>query len=162
MSSEKVPVKTNGKRNKNAGKNWELEIIGILKNTQLYPHAVSTRSESRSLDGYGIDIMNRNEGLVGIMQDSIQAKTETRMVQYAKLLDRIRQAGRPNPVIFHRQTSRSKGGRFMARDHFAICYLEEYVKLLRCRKALTDLVAVLPKDLPLPENIKQQIEKLGL
>lgn len=131
--------KTNGRRNRNAGKAWELEIIKILKEFELYPHACSTRSESRTLDGCGIDVMNRNEGVNGLMQDSIQAKTEARTVPYPKLLDRIRQAGRSHPVVFHKQTSRS-GTKFMERDRFAISYMDTYLQGMIARKILMELV----------------------
>lgn len=140
---------TNGRRNRNAGKSWELEIIKLLKQHDLYPHAVSTRSESRTLDGCGIDVMNHNEITNGMMLDSIQAKSESKTVAYPKLLDRIREAGRPNPVVFHKQTARSNT-KFMERDRFAICYMETYVELLKARRTLQRLrkhASLLPKDL---------------
>lgn len=151
--------RTNGRRNRNAGKAWELEIIKLLKEFDLYPHACSTRSESRTLDGCGIDVMNRNEGVNGLMVDSIQAKTEARTVPYPKLLDRIRQAGRSHPVVFHKQTSRA-GSKFMERDRFAICYMETYIEGMKARKILTDLLShpsVLEK---VPVDLRQRISTL--
>jgi hypothetical protein len=155
-------AKTNGRRNRNVGKAWELQIINILRKRGLYPHCVSTRSESRSLDGCGIDVMNKQEGLNGIMLDSIQAKSESKTVPYPKLLDRIRGSQRPNPVVFHRQTAKS-GSRFMVRDRFAICYMDDYIELMAARIAIRKLRIAMEK---LPDehkqNFIQELEKLGL
>lgn len=137
--------KGNGRRNRSAGKGWELCIIKMLKKENLYQHAVSTRSESRSLDGCGIDVMNRNEAINGQMLDSIQAKSEVKTVPYPKLLARIREAKRSNPVVFHRQTAKA-GSRFMIRDEFAITYLSTYIQLLKNRKAVEEIKEIVKKD----------------
>lgn len=133
-------AKTNGSRNRNAGKRWELRIIKRLRDSALYPHAVSTRSESRNLDACGIDVVNKNEVQTGMMMDSIQAKSSATIVPYPKLLDRIRQSNRPGAVIFHEQTRKSEGGKFMVRDEFAITHLDNYMELLKCREALKKIM----------------------
>lgn len=132
------------RRNRSAGKDWELKVIKLLKDRNLYPHAVSTRSESRNLDAMGIDIVNKNEIQVGMMQDSIQCKSMTKPVSYPKLLATIRDAGRPGPVVFHKQTGLSEGPKstgkvFRSRDDFAITYLGDYINLMACRAVLQKL-----------------------
>lgn len=154
--------KTNGRRNRSAGKQWERDIIKRLKERGIYPHACSTRSESRNLDGCGIDVMNKNEVIVGMMNDSIQAKSEARQVTYPKHLSRIRAASRPHPVVFHRQTAKS-GTRFMVRDEFAICYVDTYIELMACRELIIRLKKLLPNvDVVAQKAIQQELAKLGL
>lgn len=131
--------KTNGKRNREAGHAWELEVIRLLKERGLYPHVVSCRSNSKRLDDAGIDLMNLEEATHGMMEDSIQCKTAVGTVSYPGLLARIRATGRKGAVIFHRQTSVStdpkyKGGRQVERDRFASTYLDHYMDLLACEK----------------------------
>jgi hypothetical protein len=153
---------TNGKRNRHAGHAWEREIIRKLKSRNLYPHCVSTRSESRNLDNCGIDVMNRDELANGMMHDSIQAKSVSGTVKYSDLLACIKQAKRPNPVIFHRLTSKSSS-RFMVDGKFAITYLDTYIELIAARQMVSRLKVLLPT---LPDDLKAQIElhlkELGL
>lgn len=132
---EQPKKKTNGKRNKVAGHSWELEIIKILKKRGLYDvEVVTCRANSRRLDAAGIDLMHLDEHNHGMMRDSIQAKTVVKAPPYPKLLANIRKANRPGPVIFHRQTSPSIGGRQMERDRFAITYMDRYLDLMACEK----------------------------
>lgn len=141
---------TRARRNKSAGKGWELKVIKLLKERNIHPNAVSTRSESRALDAAGIDIVNKDEFRNGIMCDSIQCKSMVKPVPYPKLLNTIRESGRPGAVVFHSQTAKSTvktkkdgtttGGKlFTVRDEFAICYLDDYIDLLACREALKSL-----------------------
>lgn len=158
-----------GKRNVRAGKDWEREIINVLKDRGIYPHAVSTRSESHSLDGAGIDLMNHDEYKHGVMDDTIQAKSAVKSIAYPGLLDRIRQSGRPHPVVFHRQTSRSvsdkaKGTIQVTRDKFAISYMDSYLEGMAARAAIKRIRALLAGDdtLNSPAQIDSILTDLGL
>lgn len=175
---EKVPKKTNGKRNKAAGHGWELDIIKILIARGLYGDEVVTcRSNNRRLDAQGIDLMHLNETTHGMMKDSIQGKTAVRMPPYPKLLDRIRKAGRPGPVIFHRQTAvstseKSKGLKQVEQDRFAITYLDRYLELMACEKFVNEvkiLIRLAQGDPPgncgdfiRTSKIEDKLTKLGL
>lgn len=131
------------RNNRTAGHGWECEIVHILKARGMYPHAVTTRAESCSLDGQGVDIMNCRELEHGQMNDTIQAKSAVKSVPYPALLDRIRGTGRAHPVIFHKQTERvGKAERFNSRDFFAISYLDSYLEGMAARTAIVRLKAL--------------------
>lgn len=163
--------KTNGKRNKQAGHSWEREVIAILEERGLYvkDEVVTCRSNSRRLDNSGVDLMHLNEATNGMMQDSIQCKTMVKPASYPKLLNNIRKAGRPGPVIFHRQTGlstspRSKGLLQVERDRFAITYMENYLNLMACEKFVHWLQKELPgmKDPWAISDISDKLKTLGL
>lgn len=169
MSQPTKPRKTNGARNRSAGKRWEHDSINMLKERGLYPNCCSTRSESRNLDGAGIDIMNKSEGTNGQMTVTIQCKTESKSVAYPGLLSRIRETGRLHPVIWHRQTTKS-GARFMERDLFAICYLSDYLDLLASSHLVSKIKQMIlenkPEDGEMPTlwimDIQKELTRLGL
>lgn len=130
----------NAKRNKRAGHDWERFIIDVLKERNLYPNAITTRQGSRQLDGSGIDIMNSNEVIDGIMDDTIQAKAYSTCVPYPALLERLYLSGRKNPVVFHRHATRDEGGnKFLARGLYAISYMDVYVDGMAARQAINKI-----------------------
>lgn len=153
--------KSKGRNNRTAGHNWERDIVTMLLDRSLYPHAVTARAESCSLDGEGVDIMNRQEAKNGVMDDTIQAKCYMKSLAYPTLLSRIRETGRPHPVIFHKQVGRSESKRstgklLITRDTFAISYLDSYVEGIAARQAITRIRAL---NLPGVEDI---LKDLGL
>lgn len=168
-------AKTNGKRNRQAGHDWERLVVKLLHERGLYDPetVVSCRSNSKRLDDAGVDLMHLDELTHGMMRDSIQCKTATRSLAYAGLLARIREANRPGAVIFHRQTSistdpKAKGTKQIERDRFAITYMERYLQLMACEKMVAWI-----KEASRPgytektgmifsEAIREELKKLGL
>jgi hypothetical protein len=72
------------------------------------------------------------------MQDDIQAKTTVDTPNLAMLLHTMKEHDLLDeriPVVFWRKTGKSKEGRFMEKGKFAVCFLEDYIKLLRFREA---------------------------
>lgn len=144
MDEQQPKKKTNGRRNKSAGHDWEQEIARILREKKLYPHVITSRQGNRSVDAMGIDFVNREEHINGVMEDTISAKSYARSLNYSELLDRLRDCGRPHPVIFHKQTRRSlKGNRFHERGMYAITDMDTYLHLMACKRVVQGLVSKL-------------------
>lgn len=157
---------TNGKRNRGVGKDWERTIVLRLKERKIYPHAISTRQGSRELDAMGIDLMNSNEFVNGVMNDTIQAKSYSCAVSYISLLEKIKASGRLHPVIFHKYTTRTKdpkqiasggGETFVPRAIFAISYIDTYVEGMAARKAVERIL----KLEALPDEVIKILNELG-
>jgi len=157
--------KTNGRRNRSAGHDWEREIAILLKDRKLYPDVTTTRNNSHVLDDQGIDFMNRDESKQGVMDDTISAKSYSRALNYAVLLERLEESGRPHPVIFHKQTKRAMTGtRFLHRGSYAITDIENYLELMACRKLVVGLrqkAKILGRSVS-AEEISKALEELGL
>lgn len=135
--------KTNGRRNRSAGHDWEKEVAAMLRDRKLYPEAITTRQGSHDVDALGIDLMNRNEAANGIMDDSISAKNYCKSVNYSELLTRLNASGRPHPVVFHKQTSRAlTSTRFLPKGTYAITDLENYLELMAYKQAMKCVMKV--------------------
>ncbi len=81
------------------------------------------------------------------MLDDIQAKTTTKVPDFVELLAGIKQYDVMDervPVVFWRKTGKSPSGRFMVQGLYAMCYLEDYLKLMQAREALKALQPLLP------------------
>lgn len=159
-------AKTNGKRNRQAGHDWERLVVKLLHERGLYDPetVVSCRSNSKRLDDAGVDLMHLDELTHGMMRDSIQCKTAVKSLSYPALLARIRKANRPGAVIFHRQTSAGgETGKQMERDRFAITYMDRYLELMACERFVHFFVKEL-KDIPNMdfEKITLELGRLGL
>ena len=112
----------------------------MLRDRKLYPEAITTRQGSHDIDAMGIDIMNRDEINNGVMADTISAKNYCKSLNYSVLLSRLEESGRPSPVVFHKQTSRAlTGTRFLPKGSYAITDLENYLELMACRKAISEI-----------------------
>lgn len=120
--------KTNGKRNKSAGSSWERTIVNKLKEIG-FPWVGTTRNNSRSRDAQKIDVMNIDEGKYGRLPYNIQAKTLAKPAPYGKLLEELPQDTGCINVIFHKQTKKSEGGRFMTRGTYAILNLDDFYSM---------------------------------
>lgn len=110
-----------------------------------FTHVVSTRSESRTRDGMGIDLMNTNEEKNGRLPYNIQCKNYARKVEYHDLL-----AGLPDDegvinVVLHKFTEKKKGGNFHPKGHYAILNMEDFFYLITELKKLEKLVAFAAK-----------------
>jgi len=114
-----------GKRNRQAGHNWERKCISFL--SPIFPHLVTARAESRNADNLKLDLIypadKYNE-----LPINIQCKTMSKRVNYVKLLESMPE-DKPN-VILHRYTEKSEKGRFMEKGKYAIVDLDFMVYLL--------------------------------
>lgn len=129
--------KTNGRRNRSAGHDWEKEVAALLRDRKLYPHAITTRQGSHDIDAMGIDLMNREESINGVMNDTVSAKNYCKSLNYSVLLTRLGLSGRPHPVVFHKQTARAMTGtRFLPKGSYAITDLDNQLELMACRIAI--------------------------
>lgn len=106
-------------RNRTAGHNWEREVIKDF--VQLgYKDAVSSRYGSKQLDDAGVDVMNTPPY-------SIQCKNESKKVDYHTLLTNM---PGPVPVVMHKFTQKSDGGRFVLKGKYAILKYDDFIALL--------------------------------
>lgn len=125
----KLPKKTNGKRNRQAGHGLELELARKFREIG-FPHVVTTRSESRSRDNQGIDLINSDERVNGRFPFNVQSKNTTSNVPYAKLLADMPVVPDVVNVVIHKQTARVND-RFIGRGKYAILNLEDFLELVR-------------------------------
>lgn len=123
---------TNGKRNRQSGHAWEREIAKTLRSLG-YPHAVTTRSESRSRDAQKIDIMNKDESRNGRLPFNIQAKCSSTHVKYGRLLSELPIEEGVMNVVLHKQTEK-KDSRFFAKRLYAIMFMEDFLELVKLKK----------------------------
>ena len=113
-----------GKRQRQKGHRFELRAIQSLR--RAFPQAVSARSESRSADARGVDIVN-TPGF------AFQCKSLSRSVNYRKLFDQI--DTQDIPVILHELTEKANVN-FVVRGRYAILHMEDLIELL-CRMRKT-------------------------
>jgi hypothetical protein len=116
--------KTNGKRNRTAGLNWERLLAKTLRELG-YKHIVTTRSESRTRDAQKIDLINKNERENGRFPLNIQAKTTNTHLPYAKLLAEM-PVGPEYNVIFHKMTKKTEVN-FITTGTYAILQLDDFL-----------------------------------
>lgn len=130
-------------RNQSEGHRWERLVAQILRNSGVHPHTVTCRSTNRTRDNQGIDFCNKDEYLHGRMQDDIQAKTTTDTPNIEDLLRSMKEhdiMDERMPVIFWRKTGKSSNGKFMEKGKFAMCYMEDYLQLLKYRELANLLI----------------------
>ena len=111
--------------NRRRGNGYELECVKKLKH--LFPHIVTARSESRSRDNEGVDLMNNNERKNGFLPLDVQCKNFVTRVKYDDILARM-----PNtaiPVIFHKKTEK-RGTKFFETGQYAILNLDDFIELV--------------------------------
>lgn len=115
-------------RNRNAGHQWERDLVKVFRDHG-YSHVVTTRSESKSRDDQGIDLMNKDERHNGIFPFNIQAKCTTRLVKYPELLSLLPQEDGVVNLIAHRQVIKHET-RFMKAGEYVILSLQDFINLL--------------------------------
>jgi hypothetical protein len=121
--------KTNGKRNRTAGHDFERQIAELLRDAG-FEHVITTRQGSRLRDAEGIDMMNSDELKHGRLPYNIQCKNTNTGVNYVKLLASLpKEPGIAN-VIFHKFTEKKAGGAFHPRGHYAILDMHDFVQLI--------------------------------
>ncbi len=122
---------TPGKRNRNAGSNWERELVKFFRELN-FPHVVTTRSESRARDARKIDLMNEQERTNGQFMFNVQAKNATGHLKYAKVLSEMPTEEGVINVVMHKQTEKTEtSGRFLPKGKFAIMHMEDFEKLIK-------------------------------
>lgn len=137
-----MAIKTNGKRNRTAGHNLERQVAELLRNAG-FPHAVTSRSESKKRDDQGIDIMNHDEATNGRLFFNIQCKNSTDRPQYDVLLKALPDIPGTINAIIHKYTIK-KGTAFHPRGYFAVLNMLDFINMLaeldRLRKQVPQLL----------------------
>lgn len=111
-----------GKRNRNAGHQFEREIVNELKLLG-FPKAVTARSESKNLDDKGVDIAN-TPGY------QFQCKNMVLNPNYHELITRMPQETGVVNVIIHRKTKKAKS-RFVTQGDYVLMRKEDFYHLLQ-------------------------------
>lgn len=125
---EKVKSKTNGKRNRSAGHSFELAVVKHMKEHG-FPHVVTSRSESRSRDNEGTDLINSKESINGRLPYNIQCKNVCSPLKYPPILAGMHKTPGVTNVIFHKCTKRSATN-FIPVGNYAILDMEDFLKLI--------------------------------
>jgi hypothetical protein len=137
-----VKPKRGSSRNRVAGHNYERTCKNLLIEAG-FPHVVSTRSESRSRDADGIDLINKDEGINGRLPYNIQCKNYTTHLKYFEVLKRIPKIPGIINVIFHKLTTnkgkKNVSGQFIVQGHYAILYKEDFIQMMKDRLELEEL-----------------------
>lgn len=124
-------------KNATKGHNYERDVIKILQNIG-FPHAVSTRSESRSLDAQKVDITNKNAHKNGRLPFNFQCKSLTDVeiesgrlekVKYRELLHEIEISEGIYNVVLHRHTVK-KETNFMVQGEYAFMHQKDFFALV--------------------------------
>ena len=121
---------TNGRRNRNAGHNWERQLARMFQQVG-FPHVVTARSESKSRDDQKVDLINRDEAKHGRFPFNVQAKCTTTSLPYPKVLDEMPTDRGVINVILHKQTGKTETGRFVPRGKYAILHMDDFMFLLK-------------------------------
>lgn len=134
---------TRGKhRNRKAGHGYELTCKNLLIEAG-FPYVVSTRSESRSRDADGIDLINKDESTHGRLPYNIQCKNYATHLKYHEVLKRIPKLPGIINVIFHKFTSNkgktNKAGQFVTQGYYAILHKEDFIQIMKDRLELEQL-----------------------
>jgi hypothetical protein len=112
-------------RNRTEGHNWERKCVKLLKH--IFPFIVTSRSESKSRDDMGIDLINLQEYVNGPLPLEFQCKSTAKHVKYKNIFDKM--PGIFPKVILHKLTEK-RGKRFYEVGQYAILDLDTFIKLL--------------------------------
>ena len=156
-------MKTNGRRNRQAGHNWERE--GVQDFLPYYPNVQTSRLVSRARDNEKIDLAHADELKNGRFPYNCQYKSYSTALRYYQLLSEIPKIpGIPN-VIMHKQTRKSTTGKkFMTLDKFAIMTTEDFFKHVAWRRGFEILMTHItrPGAPIVPEEVIKQLKDIGL
>ena len=120
-------------RNRTAGHGWELNCIKQIKD--IYPDAVSSRSESRRRDDQKVDLCYTGDF-------NIQCKNVATRCNYVEILESMpKEEGRIN-VIFEKKTRKSANGRFMEEGRYVHLNMNDFIKLIRRYEGIVDTVGI--------------------
>ncbi len=121
-------IKTNGKRNKQAGHSWEREIVKRIN--ELGFSVGTTRNLSRARDAQKVDIMGTNERVDGYFPANIQAKNEARVTKFQVHLAEMPVEPNIQNVVAFKQTTKT-GSKFMKQGEYAIMYFDSFLYYLK-------------------------------
>lgn len=143
--------KTNGKRNREAGHNFERE--GAKNYSKYFHDVVTTRSCNRARDGDGIDLCSLNELENGRLPLDISYKSYAKAgIPYVKILSKI-PPGRIK-VLHHRYTKKSKTGtNFITQGEYVIMEEPGYNVFLQHVYAIQILRELAPEAVKVLENM---------
>lgn len=150
------------RNNRTAGHRFETETITLLRESGLFPHAVSCRSENRTRDGQKVDIINRDEGVNGRMEYNIQCKNSSLIQHYARILKEMPVVSGVMNVIFHKFTKKA-GSRFITQGKYALTTQDDFLELAKYRRGY-DILSKHAKDLPIgmQSQIQSELQQIGL
>ena len=121
--------KTNGRRNKQAGNSFELNVAKDLHNAG-FPNVITTRLGSRLLDSQKIDLMNKDEHIHGRLPYNIQCKSLAKHADYCKILAEMPANTAEINVVIHRKTKKSDAGRFIKQGTYAIMNADDFYTMI--------------------------------
>lgn len=127
-SQENIKPRTNGRRNKVAGSNYERQVVNKLKSIG-FTNVGTSRNNSRAKDALKIDIVNCNEDKYGRLPYNFQCKTLAKPCAYGKLLAEMPKGKEVN-VILHKQTKKDSAGRFQKVGEYAIMNAEDFYNMI--------------------------------
>jgi len=162
--------KTVGKRNKNAGYVFEVEVKDLVKALG-FDHVTLSRMESIVRDRQKVDLMNEEEGKNGRLPWNFQCKNiaSGSKLNYQKILDEMPK-GKEINILAHNHTVKQYSGtnsRFLTKGQYAITTPSDIFRLLQeiqnLKKGFELLNAYFDS---IPEEdkamVSQQLEALGL
>jgi hypothetical protein len=126
-----MPGKTNGRRNRIAGQNFERE--GVKAFSLFYPHVATSRNVSRVRDAEKVDLAHTDEIAYGRFPYNLQYKNYSRPIAYQKLLSELPRINGIINAIIHKSTSKV-GDRFIKQGEYAILPLEDFMKMVAWRR----------------------------
>ncbi len=124
-----------GSRNRTAGHKWERDVAKLFRDMG-FSHVVTSRSENKKRDADKIDLMNTDELENGVFPWSVQCKTLNTTATYPKLLSEMKELAGAVKVVIHRQTKKSKSGKFVETGRYACLYLNDFLNLIEENRKL--------------------------
>jgi len=119
----------NKHRNRLAGEIFEEYAIEQFRKRNIFPKLGRTKQLDPELDALGID-------LVQIKRDgekftyAVQCKNSSKSVDYAGILDRLKNVEKGIPVLFNRKTKNTPEGRFVTTGEYAVLYMEDFLDII--------------------------------
>ena len=103
-------------RNRDAGNGYELKVLKKLQD--LFPNILTSRNESRTMDGKGVDFVNTGKF-------NFQCKLSINKPSY----DVIERMPEGVNVVIHGQVKKSNKN-FVLKEEYAIIKLDEFINLI--------------------------------
>lgn len=120
-------------RNRTEGHRYEIEEARLLRESGLFPHVVTTRSENRTRDGQKVDLINKDEITTGRIEYNFQCKSSAQLIPYPQLLSEMPQVDGIMNVVLNKQTKRA-GTRFRERGRYVIINRDDFQSMMKYRR----------------------------
>lgn len=157
-----TPKKTNGKRNRAAGHQWERDTVQKFR--VIFPNVTTSRACNRVRDAEKVDLSHPDEVKFGRFPYNVQCKSCLGSVPYLKLLNEMPRDNQAMNVVFHRQTVRSrKGERILNAGELAVLKTDDFIELVKAKKAfelLNTAFEYLPSDIQ--KDLDKELTTLGI